>query len=47
MTNPIALGIFFSVVLAIGIDWMVFGTEHFLFLAKKGLELLEWLAFWR
>lgn len=29
------------------IDVMLYGSEHFLFLAKKLLELLEWLAFWR
>ena len=47
MSNSIAIGLGTVLLAAIFIDWAVFGTEHFLFLAKKGLDLIEWLAFWR
>ncbi|MBW4963014.1 hypothetical protein [Sulfitobacter sp. CW3] len=29
------------------VDSLYFGTEHLLFLAKKFMDLLEWVAFWR
>jgi hypothetical protein len=29
------------------IDVMIYGSEHFIFLARKLLELLDWIAFWR
>ncbi|WP_425039144.1 hypothetical protein [Primorskyibacter sp. S187A] len=47
MTNGIAFWTGLSILVCIGIDWVFFGTEHFLFLSKKGLDLIEWLAFWR
>ncbi len=47
MTNLIAtiLGLF--VIAAITVDILVFGTENLIFLSKKLLELIEWIAFWR
>lgn len=29
------------------VDVMIYGSEHFIFLAKKLVELLDWIAFWR
>lgn len=29
------------------IDVVIYGSEHFIFLAKKLVELLDWIAFWR
>jgi len=29
------------------VDTVVFGNEHLIFLTKKFLDLLEWVAFWR
>ena len=47
MTNRIAafLGlILLGLLLA---DVLVFGSEHIVFLAKKLLDLIDWMAFWR
>ncbi|MEW9918595.1 hypothetical protein AB2B41_03200 [Marimonas sp. MJW-29] len=47
MTNRIAIILGLLIVGAIVVDAMFFGTEHLIFLAKKMLELMEWIAFWR
>lgn len=47
MTNTIAAYLGIGLLLAIGVDYFVYGTEHLLFLAKKGIDLLEWVAVWR
>ena len=47
MTNRLALIIGFLLVAALVLDIILFGTEHVVFLGKKLLELIEWLAFWR
>lgn len=47
MTNRLAilLGIFLIIVVVV--DVVLYGTDHLLFLSKKFLELIEWIAFWR
>lgn len=47
MTNRIAVYLGLAILAAITAVYVLFGTENFLFLAKKFLELLEWVAFWR
>ncbi|WP_417523966.1 hypothetical protein [Marinovum sp.] len=47
MTNRIALYLGLSILVAIGATYALTGTENFLFLAKKFLTLLDWVAFWR
>ena len=47
MTNIIALVLGLLIVVAIVADFLYFGTDHGLFLAKKFTDLIEWLAFWR
>ncbi len=47
MTNPIALFLGFILIAAIVADVTFYGTEHMVFLGKKLLELIEWIAFWR
>lgn len=47
MTNSIALYLGLGLLAAIGADYYMFGTEHLLFLSKKFLTLLDWVAFWR
>lgn len=47
MTDRIALYLGLLIVGAVGIDILLFGTEHLVFLGKKLFELIEWLAFWR
>ena len=47
MTNSIALSLGLLIIGALALDVMMYGSEHVIFLAKKMLELIEWLAFWR
>lgn len=47
MTNRIALGLGAAIVGLVLVDLLLFGTEHLVFLGKKILELIEWIAFWR
>lgn len=47
MTNRIAIILGFLIICAIAVDYIYYGTEHVVFLAKKMTDLIEWLAFWR
>jgi hypothetical protein len=47
MTNQIAIALALPILAAIGVDQALFDGANLLFLAKKGLDLIEWLAFWR
>ena len=47
MTNQIALVLAILILAAVGIDMLIFGTEHMIFLGKKVFALLDWIAFWR
>ena len=47
MTHRIAMFLIVMICAAIVVDIFFFGTDHLLFLARKLMELLEWLAFWR
>lgn len=47
MTNRIALIIGLLLVAALLVDAIFYGTQHLLFLSRKMLELIEWIAFWR
>ncbi|MEM7520449.1 MAG: hypothetical protein AAF307_05375 [Pseudomonadota bacterium] len=47
MTNRLALILGFLILALLVGDVLLFGTEHLLFLAKKIMDLIEWLAFWR
>ncbi|MDA7426860.1 hypothetical protein PGB28_00205 [Primorskyibacter aestuariivivens] len=47
MTNRIAFFLGLFILILIGADYIFFGTEHFLFLAKKLMDLIEYIAFWR
>ncbi len=47
MTNRIAIVLGLLIFGAIILDYLFYGTEHLVFLAKKFTELLEWVAFWR
>ncbi|WP_323765548.1 hypothetical protein [Marinovum sp.] len=47
MTNRIALYLGLAILIAIGASYAMSGTQNFLFLAKKFLVLLDWVAFWR
>ena len=47
MTNRIAVVLGLLIIAAIMLDGYLFGSDHFIFLAKKFSALIEWLAFWR
>ena len=47
MTNKLAIYLGVMIVAAILADYMIFGSEHLVFLGKKLFTLLDWLAFWR
>ena len=47
MTNQLAIILGAVILLLVGLDVVVWGTENLLFLSKKFLELTEWVAFWR
>ncbi len=47
MTNSIALVLGLLIAGAIAADVVLFGSDNLIFLAKKLLQLIEWMAFWR
>ncbi|WP_371224522.1 hypothetical protein [Roseovarius sp. 2305UL8-3] len=47
MTNTLAIGLAALILLALGLDYMLFEWGNTVFLGRKLIELIEWLAFWR
>jgi hypothetical protein len=47
MTNRIAIALGALILIAIAADMLLFGNEHVIFLGKKMLQFMEWIAFWR
>jgi len=47
MTNTLAIWLTALVLGLLALDYALADFGASLFLARKGLELLEWLAFWR
>ena len=47
MTNQLAFWLGLIIMVALGLDVFLYGTENLLFLSKKFYDLIEWLAFWR
>jgi hypothetical protein len=47
MTNTIALYLGIVIALAIGLDIFVNDGRALMFAARKFLDLVEWVAFWR
>lgn len=47
MTNTIAIFIAVCVLGFVAVDIVYFEKANLLFLSKKFLELLSWVAFWR
>ena len=46
MTNSLALVLGALILIGIGVDVAIFGSEHMVFLGKKMFWLLDWIAFW-
>jgi len=47
MTNTLAVGLGLLVIGGLAADQALNGGETFVFLAKKLMDLIEYLAFWR
>lgn len=47
MTNKIAIYLAVLILLALGYDGYRHDWDNLIFLARKGDDLIEWLAFWR
>lgn len=47
MTNGVAIGLALIIASGLALDYYVYDLEGSLFLARKTLALIDWLAFWR
>ena len=47
MTNTIAIILGLLILGGITVDYVLYDTQHMIFLGKKFFELLDWVAFWR
>ncbi|KQI68621.1 glyceraldehyde-3-phosphate dehydrogenase [Loktanella sp. 3ANDIMAR09] len=47
MTNAVAVGILIAIAAFFALDHFVLQWDAPLFVARKFVELLQWLAFWR
>jgi len=47
MTNTLAIGLGALILGFLAIDFAVFEMANSLFLGRKFVDLIEWLAFWR
>lgn len=47
MTNQTALVLAVLIVAGIVVDYVYFDFSYALFLSRKFLELMDWIAFWR
>ena len=47
MTNTLAIVLGLAILCAVAADVMLWDSQNLTFLGRKGLHLLEWLAFWR
>ena len=47
MTNTLAIWLFLFIVAFFALDYFVLHLDAARFLARKGLDLIDYLAFWR
>ncbi|MEM1352165.1 MAG: hypothetical protein AAGF27_07460 [Pseudomonadota bacterium] len=47
MTNRIAFYLGASLIALVILVFFIFGSDPLVFLVKKLMDLIEWLAFWR
>ncbi|ETW14677.1 hypothetical protein ATO8_02180 [Roseivivax marinus] len=47
MTNAIAIALGLAIVAAAAIDLTIWDGDHLLFLARRAVVFLDWVAFWR
>lgn len=46
MTNRVAIGLFLLILLLFGLAYVFFEDPH-IFLGRKLIDLIQWIAFWR
>lgn len=47
MNNQVALFLGALILIGLGVDYMVYDWSGSIFLARKLMNLIEWLSFWR
>ncbi len=47
MTNQIAIFLGALILIGLGVDYYYFDWSNTIFLARKLVDFIEWLAFWR
>ena len=47
MSNTLAVWLIGLILAAFGLDYLLNDSAATVFLARKGLDLLQWIAFWR
>jgi hypothetical protein len=47
MTNQVAVALGIIIVIALGVDGIMFDWANTVFVGRKFVDLVEWLAFWR
>ena len=47
MTNTIAVWLVLLIAAALAVDYWLYDWANAIFLSRKLIELIEWLAFWR
>ena len=47
MTNRIAIVLGVLIVTLLAVDILLFSAQNTVFLGRKLLDMIEWLAFWR
>ena len=47
LTNRTALVLGIVLLLVLATDLALYGAEHLVFLGKRLMDLIEWMAFWR
>lgn len=47
MNTPIFIVLATLIVGALVVDGMLYGSDNLIFLTKKFIELIDWVAFWR
>ena len=47
MTNQLAVVLGLLIVIGLGVDYVFFEWANCLFLSRKMVDMIEWMAFWR
>ena len=47
MTNTLAASLLFLILLGLAVDYALYGLDGLYYLARRMLDLIDWLAVWR